>query len=73
MRRLELHRVQHLHARVVLCAGVHAVDPSLGVGWQEILSWYLVEWATKMVMDLGVAQQEFPGTGLSEAQIGIGI
>ena len=50
MRRPKLHRVQHPHARVVLCAGVHAFDPSLGVGWREILSWYLVEWIGLMEM-----------------------
>ena len=63
MRRPELHRVQHLHVGVVLGVGVRAFDPSLGVGWREILSWYLVEWTMEMVMDLGGAHQEFPSTG----------
>lgn len=63
MRQLELHRVQHPHAGVVLCAGVCAFGASLGVGWREILSWYLVEWAMEMMVDLGVAQQELQNTG----------
>ena len=56
MIRPELHKVQHLHAGVVLCAGVRAFDPSLRVGWQEILSWYLMEWAMEMVVDPSLAQ-----------------
>ena len=63
MRRPELHRVQHLHAGVVLCAGVHVFDPSLGVGWREILSWYPVEWVMEMVRNSGVAQEGLPRTG----------
>lgn len=35
---------------LVLCARICAFDPSLGVGWREILSWYLVEWARFMEM-----------------------
>lgn len=45
-----------------ICVGVHGFDPSLGVGWQEILSWYSMEWAMEMVVDLSVAQHELPGT-----------
>ena len=63
MRRPELHRVQHPHDGVVLCAGVRAFDPSLRVGWQEILSWHPVEWTMEMVVDPGGAQHEFPGIG----------
>jgi len=33
MRQPELHRVQHSYVGVVLCVGVRAFDPSLGVGW----------------------------------------
>jgi len=40
----------------------YAFDPSLGIGWQEILSWYPAKWAMEMVVDLGVAQLELPGT-----------
>lgn len=43
--------------------GVRAFDPSLGLGWREILSWYPVEWAMEMVVDLDVAQQELSGVG----------
>jgi len=50
MRQSELHKVQHPHVGVVLCARVHAFDPSLGVGWQAILSWYPVEWTRLMEM-----------------------
>lgn len=49
MRRSELHRAQHPNFWVVLCAGVRACDPFLGVGWREIMSWYPVEWAMEMV------------------------
>ena len=56
MRRPELQRVQHLQVRVARGAGVHAFDPSLGVGWREILSWYPVEWVMEIVMHRGVAQ-----------------
>jgi len=52
--------VQHPHVGVVLCEGVHAFDPSLRVGWREILSWYPVEWTMEMVVDPSGAQQEFP-------------
>lgn len=62
MRRSQLHRLQHPHVGIVLCAGVRAFDPSLGVGWKEILSCYPMEWAMEMMVDLGVAQQELPGT-----------
>ena len=41
MRRSGLHRVQHPHVEV---------------GWQEILSWYPVEWVMEIVVDLGVVQ-----------------
>ena len=59
-----MHKAQHPHVGVVrACAGVCAFDPSLGVGWRKILSWYLVEWTMEMVVDPGEAQQEFPGTG----------
>ena len=41
--------VQHLQdGRLVLCVGVFVFYPSLGIGWGEILSWYLVEWARLM-------------------------
>ena len=55
--------MQHPHVGVVLCAGVCAFNPSLGVGWQEILSWYPVEWGMEMVANPAGAQQEFQGTG----------
>ena len=42
-RRSELHRVQHPHVGVAPCVGVHAFDPSLGIGCQKILNWYPVE------------------------------
>ena len=43
--------MQHSQDRgLVLCVGVCAFDPSLGVGWQEILSWYPVGWARLMEM-----------------------
>lgn len=48
--------MQHPHDGVVLCAGVHAFDPYLRVGWQEIHSWYLVEWIMEMVVDPNGAQ-----------------
>jgi len=54
--------VQHPHVGFVLCVKVRAFDPSLGVGWREILSWYPTKWAMEMVVDLGVDQQELPGT-----------
>ena len=41
--------------------GVRTFNPSLGFGWQEVLSWYPVEWAMEMVVDPSVGQQEFPG------------
>jgi len=62
MSQSKLHRVQHPHVGVVLCAGVRPLDPSLGVEWREIQSWYPVEWAMEMVVDPGVAQHELPGT-----------
>lgn len=34
MRRSELHKAQPLYVAVVLCAGVRAFNPSLGVGWR---------------------------------------
>lgn len=52
MRRSKLHKVKHLHVGVVLCAGVRAFNPSLGVGQQEILSWYPVEWDGLMEMGI---------------------
>lgn len=55
--------MQHMHVGFVLCAGVRPFDPSLGVGWQEILSWYPVDWAMEMMVDLGVPQQVLPGSG----------
>jgi len=39
MRRSELHKMQHPHVGLVLCARDCAFNPSLGVGWREILSW----------------------------------
>lgn len=43
IRRHEMHRAQRSQVGVVLCMRVRAFDPFLGVGWHEILSWYLVE------------------------------
>ena len=37
--------------------------PHVEVGWQEILSWYPVEWVMMIVVDPSVVQQEFPGVG----------
>ena len=52
MRQHELCRVQHLQeGGLVPCTGVRAFDPSLGVGWREILSWYPVE----LVKYLGIS------------------
>lgn len=43
MKRHELSRGQHSHdGGMVPCTGVHALYPSLGFGWREVLSWYLV-------------------------------
>lgn len=40
----ELCKVQHSQGGGhVPCMVVNAFDPSLRVGWQEILSWYLME------------------------------
>lgn len=46
---------------LVLCDRFCAFNPSLGVGWREILSWYPVEWARliEMVVLLSKAQWEF--------------
>lgn len=60
MRQSNLHKVQHPHVKVFLCAGVCAFNPSLAVGWQDILSWYPMEWAMDMVVDTGVSQQYIP-------------
>jgi len=38
-------------------------NPSLGFGWQEILSWYLVQWAMEMVVVQHEAQQELSYIG----------
>ena len=43
---------------LVLCTGIHALDPSLGIGWQEILSWCSMEGAScmELVIGQGVSQ-----------------
>lgn len=55
--------------------GTHAFNHALGVGWCEILSWYLVEWARFMetVVVGSEAQQGLPETRVQEAQVDIGI
>lgn len=52
MARPESHRVQHPHAGVVLCVVVHGFGPSIGVGWIEILIWYMVKGGGLMEMDI---------------------
>ena len=48
-----------LNGGLVPCRGVHAFDPSLGVRWKEILSWYLVDPARclDISMDRNIVQQ----------------
>jgi len=43
----------------------HAFDLSLGVGWHDFLSWYLVGWARfmEMVVVESRAQQDLPDIG----------
>lgn len=46
-----MHRVKHSQdGGLVLCVRICSFDSSLGVGWREIMSWYLVEWARLMEM-----------------------
>jgi len=52
MVRLESHKVQHPHVGVVLCVGVLAFSPSIGVGWIDILIWYMVKGGGLMEMDV---------------------
>jgi len=58
-RRHELRRVQPLEAGgLVPYTGVHALDPSLGVGWREILSWCSMEWAKHMGLVIGHSESQ---------------
>jgi len=50
MRRHKLCMAQHSQVGVVAHTCTHAFDPSLGVGWCDILRWYPVEWARFMEM-----------------------
>jgi len=57
MRRHELYRVHpRQHGGLVSSTGVYALDPSLGVGWQEILSWCSMEWARHMELVIGQSE-----------------
>lgn len=54
MRKNEFCRVQHSQVGVVVHMSTHAFDLSIWVGWCEILSWYLVDWAR--IMDTVVVE-----------------
>jgi len=58
MGRHDLHKVQHLRdGGLIPCMVVCAFDPSLRVGWQEILSWYPVELARRLDVSVAIDQQ----------------
>lgn len=54
MGRHKLHRAHHSRdGGPILHMVIHEFDPSLRVGWQGILSWFLVEWDRLMESFIG--------------------
>lgn len=56
---------QHRHGRLVPWTGIQAFDPSQGMEWREIMSWYPIDGGTlgRICFAKGTAQQEPLGMG----------
>lgn len=66
-RRHELHSMKHSQVGgLVQCTRICAFDRFLGVGWREILSWYLVEWDRLLESVIGKSDSQRACSGIED-------